>query len=140
MMLARLEPGAAVAAFFETLEENVRVLRGLGMLDGEIDLAVDMHLIPRYDAAHGPELVRSKNKSGAAWLERYATIQSVTPGLRLVLGRCQCWPPAAVADDDPALRILRMQEEDRLARERGGKIATLIRLLARQERDRCNGA
>ncbi|MDE0401163.1 MAG: hypothetical protein OXL96_25490 [Candidatus Poribacteria bacterium] len=86
MMLARLEPGAATAAFFETLEENVRVLRGLGMLDGEMDLAVDMHLIPRYDAERGPELVRSKNKSGTTWFERYITIQSVTPGLRLVLG------------------------------------------------------
>ena len=86
MMLARLKPGAATAAFFETLEENVRVLRGLGMLGGELDLAVDMHLIPRYDAKRGPELVRSKHKSGTTWFERYITIQSVTPGLRLVLG------------------------------------------------------
>lgn len=86
MMLSRLEPGAAVAAFFETLEENVRVLRGLGMLDGKLDRAIDMHLIPRYDAERGPELVRSKHKSGTTWFERYITIQSVTPGLRLVLG------------------------------------------------------
>lgn len=103
MMLARLRPGAAVTAFFETLEANVRMLRGLGLLDGELDLAVDMHLIPRYDAARGPELVRSKHKSGTTWFERYITIQSVTPGLRLVLGAL---PMPALADKADFVRQL----------------------------------
>lgn len=35
---------------------------------------------------HGPEPVRSRHKSGTAWLGRYITIQSVTPGLRPVPG------------------------------------------------------
>ena len=51
-----------------------------------LDVAVDMHLIPRYDKKYGRELVRSKFKSGTCIFERYITIQCIVAGHRLVLG------------------------------------------------------
>ena len=52
----------------------------------EIDVAIDMHLIPRYDKRYGTELVRSKAKDGTHVFEGYITIQCIDQNRRLVLG------------------------------------------------------
>ncbi|MDE0525189.1 MAG: transposase [Thaumarchaeota archaeon] len=101
--LARIRPGTALAAFDEELDANLDLLRGLGLLPDRLDVAIDMHLIPRYDKEHGAELHRSKWKSGTQWFERYFTIQSVTPGVRLVLGAL---PMPALEDNADYLRKL----------------------------------
>ena len=55
-------------------------LRKMGLLKKgqEVDVAIDMHLIPRYDKRYGTELVRSKAKDGTHVFERYITIQCLT--------------------------------------------------------------
>ena len=70
-----------VAGQLEWLRRNGMVRRG-----ALSDVAVDMHLIPRYDKKYGAELVRSKTKSGTYVFERYVTIQCLVRGSRLVLG------------------------------------------------------
>ena len=52
----------------------------------KLDVAIDMHLIPRYDKKYGEELVRSKAKSGTHVFERYITLQCIVQNRRLVLG------------------------------------------------------
>lgn len=101
--LARIRPGTALAAFGESLDANLDLLRDGGLLPGRLDVAIDMHLIPRYDKSHGPELHKSRWKDGTKWFERYFTIQSVTPEARLVLGAL---PMPALADTPDYLRKL----------------------------------
>ena len=101
--LAKIRPGTALAAFGEELDANLDLLRGRGLLPDRLDVAIDMHLIPRYDKEHGAELHRSKWKNGTQWFERYFTIQSVTPGVRLVLGAL---PMPALEDNADYLRKL----------------------------------
>ena len=101
--LAKIRPGTALAAFGEELDANLDLLRDRGLLPGRLDVAIDMHLIPRYDREHGPELHKSRWKDGTQWFERYFTIQSVTPGVRLVLGAL---PMPALEDTADYLRKL----------------------------------
>lgn len=51
-----------------------------------INVAIDMHKIPRYDKTHGKELIRSKSQSGTTKFERYITIQCVMKKCRLTIG------------------------------------------------------
>lgn len=101
--LARIRPGTALAAFGEELDANLDLLRDRGLLPDRLDAAIDMHLIPRYDREHGPELHKSRWKDGTKWFERYFTIQSVAPGVRLVLGAL---PMPALEDNADYLRKL----------------------------------
>ena len=101
--LANIRPGTALAAFREELDANLDLLRDLGLLPGRLDVAIDMHLIPRYDKERGPELHKSRWKDGTQWFERYFTIQSVTPGVRLTLGAL---PMPALEDSADYLRKL----------------------------------
>ncbi len=48
-------------------------------------MAIDKHLIPRYDKNPGPELLRSKSKNGTWKFEGYITAQCVDKGRRLTL-------------------------------------------------------
>lgn len=51
-----------------------------------LTIAIDMHLIPRYDRVPGPELTRSRSKDGTGLFERYITAQRIDDDMRLVLG------------------------------------------------------
>ena len=83
--LARIPEGCSAGAFRDEVHRTLARLRELGQDPLEWDLAIDMHLIPRYDKRHGAELVRARAKKGADKFERYITVQSVTPGARLVM-------------------------------------------------------
>lgn len=74
--------------FCGTVRSHLRKLYEMGLLkQGQaLDVAVDMHLIPRYDKSYGAELVRSKAKDGTYVFERYITVQCIVAGGRLVLG------------------------------------------------------
>ena len=50
-----------------------------------MDLAIDMHLIPRWDAKKTANLTRSRMKSGTAWFERYMTAQCVKAGSQITV-------------------------------------------------------
>ena len=60
-----------------------------------MNVAIDMHLIPRWDRKHGAELVRSKAKRGTHLFERYITVQCVTRRIQLTLG---AFPMPALTD------------------------------------------
>ncbi len=74
--------------FARTVSLQIGQLREMRLLKKgqEIDVAIDMHLIPRYDKRYGVELVRSKAKDGTHIFERYITIQCIDQNRRLVLG------------------------------------------------------
>ena len=50
-----------------------------------MDLAIDMHLIPRWDGKKTADLTRSKMKSGTTWFERYITAQCVKAGSQITV-------------------------------------------------------
>lgn len=70
-----------VAKQLEWLRRNGMI--GRGTLS---DVAIDMHLISRYDKRYGAELVRSKTKSSTYVFERYVTIQCLVRRIYLALG------------------------------------------------------
>lgn len=88
--LARADTDDIINYFAESASENLRMIakqrkthkRGL-------TLAVDTHLIPRYDRKPGPELTRSRQKSGTTRFERYMSVQCVYDGMHLVLAFVQ---------------------------------------------------
>ena len=49
-------------------------------------IAIDMHLIPRWDKKSGTDLTRSRRKNSTGTFERDITAQCVDGGPRLVLG------------------------------------------------------
>ena len=60
------------------LAETVRLARGIGMgMNGPVRVAIDKHLIPRYDRNNMDHLVYSEPKSGTKRFEAYATLQVV---------------------------------------------------------------
>ena len=54
-------------------------------MNGKITVAIDKHLIPKYDKNPGMEIVRSKKKSGTWKFETYITAQCVDKGRCLTL-------------------------------------------------------
>ena len=88
----------------ETVLDQLRRLSALGMLPGDgLVVAIDMHLIPRYDRTRGEELARSRYKNGTKYFERYITIQCVNDGARLNLG---CLPVPALESVPGMVRAL----------------------------------
>ena len=51
----------------------------------ELDIAIDMHLIPRYDRVPDEELTRSKYKNGTTYFERYIAVKCVNGSMCIVL-------------------------------------------------------
>ncbi len=74
--------------------------------DEDVTVAVDMHLIPRYDKSPGEELVRSKSRDGTSHFERYITMQCIDEQKRIVLGTL---PVPSLEDKAGSVRkLLRM--------------------------------
>ena len=67
------------------LAGHVRTMRELGMVSKRPIIAIDKRLIPRHDKKWGPDLVRSKYKSGTGVFETYITVQCANSKCRLVL-------------------------------------------------------
>ena len=72
-------------SFARKISAQLAALEELGMLSGRMDVAIDMHLIPRWDAVKTGELVRSKAKRGTTWFERYVTVQCVKAGSQITV-------------------------------------------------------
>ena len=49
-------------AIEDVISTQVAKLQKYGIMNGVITIAIDKHLIPRYDKRPGPELLRSKSK------------------------------------------------------------------------------
>ncbi len=81
-----MEQGTVQRAFEEMVAVQLDTFKKLGKFPKEgLDIAIDMHLIPRYDRAPGGELTRSKYKNGTTYFERYMTVQCVNDKMRMVL-------------------------------------------------------
>jgi len=97
---AKSDPGGILYCFAATVRRQLARLMEMGMPGdgGGLEVAIDMHLIPRYDKSHGPELVGSKHKAGTNLFERYITVQCVMRHRRLVLGVLHMPAPGDAAD------------------------------------------
>ena len=86
-VLSSVDEGEIIRVFATVVSLQLAELVRLGLApeDG-LMVAIDMHLIRRYDRIRGPHLTRSKNKNGTTYFERYITVQCVNAGSRLVLG------------------------------------------------------
>ena len=58
-----IDPGDLARSLEEVISSHLDRLQSLGLLHGkQMDIAIDMHPIRRWDRKHGTELVRSKSK------------------------------------------------------------------------------
>ena len=86
-VLSKTDKNELMDGFARSVRLQVDVARDLGQLSGDgMVIAIDMHLIPRWDKKRDSDLTRSKRKNGTGTFERYATAQCVEGGPRLVLG------------------------------------------------------
>ena len=82
----RVDPYGMAKSLEKVMSANLDRLQSLGLLAGkQIDIAIDMHLIRRWDRKHGAELVRSKSRGKTGSFERYIAAQCINPGIQMVL-------------------------------------------------------
>ena len=82
----RVDPYGMAKSLEKAMAANLDRLQSLGLLAGkQVDIAIDMHLIRRWDRKHGAELVRSKSKGKMGSFERYIAAQCVRPGMQMAL-------------------------------------------------------
>ena len=73
--------------FASPVRVHLDVMHELGQVAKEgMTIAIDMHLIPRWDKKPGTDLTRSRRKNSTRTFERDVTAQCVDGGSRLVLG------------------------------------------------------
>ena len=81
-----VEQNAVQHAFEGRVAVQLDAFKKLGRFPKKgLDVAIDMHLIPRYDRVPGVELTRSKYKNGTTYFERYMTVRCVNDKMRMVL-------------------------------------------------------
>ena len=82
----RVDPYGMAKSLEKAMSANLERLQSLGLLSGKrIDIAIDMHLIRRWDRKHGAEPVRSKSKGKTGSFERYIAAQCINPGIQMAL-------------------------------------------------------
>ena len=82
----RVDPYGMAKSLEKVMSANLERLQSLRLFAGKrVDIAIDMHLIPRWDRKHGAELVRSKSKGKTGSFERYIAAQCINPGIQMVL-------------------------------------------------------
>ena len=73
--------------FERIVAKQLSTLKNLGILPKHgLTVAIDLHLIPRYDRNRGVELIKSRYKNGTKHFEGYITVQDVDKNAHLVLG------------------------------------------------------
>ncbi len=102
--LATMDTDNVQKMFKESVAKQLLKLKQLNLLpkDGMV-VAIDMHLIPRYDRTRGGELAIYRYKNGTKYFERYVTIQCVNNNIRLNLG---CLPVPALASVPDMVRVI----------------------------------
>lgn len=83
-MIAGLDGNLLAGSFSRRISGQLADLRRLGALRGRMDVALDMHLMPRWDSKKGEDLARSKKKGGTTYFERYVTVQCIKAGTQVV--------------------------------------------------------
>ena len=86
-ILSKTDKTEMMNDFASSVRVQLDVMHELGQVAKEgMTIAIDMHLIPRWDKKPGMDLARSRRKNGTGTFERYITAQCVDDGSRLVLG------------------------------------------------------
>ena len=84
--IKEIEQDAIQRAFEEKVAVQLDALKRLGKFPKKgLDIAIDMHLISRYDRIPGEELTRAKYKNRTTYFECYMTVQCVNDSMRTVL-------------------------------------------------------
>lgn len=98
-IITKTNSEAAIDGFARMVSRLLVNLNKLGQIPREgLTIAIDMHLIPRYDRIKGPELTRSKSKAGTGLFERYITAQCVDDNARLILGCLPVYASESIPD------------------------------------------
>ena len=86
-MLSKTDKAEMMNDFASSVRVQLDTMHELGQVakEGGMTIAMDMHLIPRWDKKPGMDLARSRRKNGTGAFERYITAQCVDDGPRLVL-------------------------------------------------------
>jgi len=71
------------------MDSTISKLRELGVFEKPITVAIDKHLIPRYDKLVNHSLIQSKSKNSTNSFESYCSMQCVEKNIRAQLG---CYP------------------------------------------------
>lgn len=71
------------------MDSTISKLRELGVFEKPVTVAIDKHLIPRYDKLPNHSLIQSKSKNSTNSFESYCTMQCVEKQIRAQLG---CYP------------------------------------------------
>ena len=86
-MLKSADIGCLQERLTDSIRGHVKIIKKHGRIPRKgLTVAVDMHLIYRYDKKPSEELTRSRYKGGTRYFERYMTMQCVDDGIRLNLG------------------------------------------------------
>ena len=86
-MIRSIPPDQMLVRCTNMIRSTVRKMKKRGMLDGNLHISIDKHLIPRYDK--NPDmtnLVKSKHNDGTCNFDCLAVVQGVVDGARAVLG------------------------------------------------------
>ncbi len=111
--ISRIKRDQLIKSFSEKVGAQLDRLQELGMLAGrKMDVAIDMHLIPRWDANHNQDVVRSKSKGRTGLFERYITAQCIYKGASLTLGVIHM--PALEDASDFVQRIIKTCRDNRV--------------------------
>ena len=86
-LLAKIDRTEMMNNFANSVRLQLDAVHALGQVSKKgMVIAIDMHLIPRWDKEPGIDLTRSRRTNGTGTFERYITAQCVDGGPRLVLG------------------------------------------------------
>ena len=85
-VLSKTDKTEMMNDFASSVRVHLDAMHELGQVADEVmTIAIDMHLIPRWDKKPGTDLTRSRRKNGTGTFEGYITAQCVDGGPRPVL-------------------------------------------------------
>ncbi len=88
-IISKISQKTMLIQLHQSLDSTVSKLRELGVFDMPVTVAIDKHLIPRYDKLPNHSLIKSKSKNSTIHFESYCTMQCVEKRIRAQLG---CYP------------------------------------------------
>lgn len=88
-IMSRISQKAMLMHLHHSLDSTISKLKELGVLEQPVTVAIDKHLIPRYDKLPNHSLIKSKSKNSTIHFESYCTMQCVEKRIRAQLG---CYP------------------------------------------------
>jgi len=88
-IISKISQKAMLIQLHYSLDSTISKLKELGVFDVPVTVAIDKHLIPRYDKLPNHSLIKSKSKNSTTHFESYCTMQCVEKRIRAQLG---CYP------------------------------------------------